>query len=1063
MVPQAAFRALRSNSNKAEDWLPSSYTESSDLSWFRDHFSSGSFLLCTWPGCTLGNTDQLDSLVGKLSKHLVPEEFSAAGGPEQTASQTTIKDNQWFRKFITGPSMIAELGQAPLSLSAHDAAVRLEGSLVGPRKTDGKGELLGELLDDASRQTCLVIYLSPEGYHSNKHMRMACEEIERLAVEECGVPKESFCLGGPPADNVAIDQSAEESFTRLSSVSALVGLVLAFWCYRSLRLTGIVVSVGAMSANVALAIVSYYGVVEVLFGGLTVPHLGTMDAVMMTMPAVVYVLGVSGAVHIVNYYIDMRREHGILGAAERAARVAWTPCALAAITTAVGLGSLATSDIVPIKKFGAFTAVAVLTTLAVMFTVLPVFLHRFPPKLRAPRPKSPGNGLMSGGLVSEILHRLQAAGQFIVVRHNLVAVCGIAVMLFAGFGLLRLESSVRVLKLLDSEADLISDYAWIEENLANVVPMEVVLTIPNEKCREPNEHAEADGQRYRMSMVERLNLVRRLVSHIEELPAVSRTISAATFAPEPSGGRETYSVNKALQENRESLDDYLRNEMATTDPETAGPETANGRQLWRIAARVAAIQDVDYGEFVGQIQGLVAPVLLAHKQRDSLVEQLHANDKQLGGSKLCVLFYEVAREGEQATIPPAMIPPATIPPENTPARILGELLQESGIRQRVEGQRGQLSFYNLANLADSKMPKEERTKIVELLQSQDAVVLAGQIDSSLLELLSKHNISKIDLTNLPTEEGSAAIAATGTEAPRSIRAVYTGIVPLVFKTQRQLLVSLTQSMIWAVVLIAAVMAFVLRNPIAGALSMIPNVFPVVLIFGFLGWIGTKIDIGIMMTASVALGVAVDDTVHFLTWFRRGTRQGLNRRDATWLAYERCAAAMTQTTLIAGLGLAVFAFSSFTPTQQFGTMMITMLAAALIGDLVLLPAILCGPLGRAFAGSAPKQKPEQKNETSTGPTDIQRLPVHTNSKSSDSQSSDSQNSDSQNSDSHSDEPDSVAPSNGVSPNSDPNSDPNNGEPSTPPVRRMDEMELNSPNHSKLRQRLQGFRRDSSRSE
>ena len=59
-------------------------------------------------------------------------------------------------------------------------------------------------------------------------------------------------------------------------------------------------------------------------------------------------------------------------------------------------------------------------------------------------------------------------------------------------------------------------------------------------------------------------------------------------------------------------------------------------------------------------------------------------------------------------------------------------------------------------------------------------------------------------------------------------------------------------------------------------------------------------------------------------------------------------AMTQTTLIGGLGLAVFAFSTFTPTQRFGVMMVTLLAAALVGDLILLPALLAGPLGRFFA-------------------------------------------------------------------------------------------------------------------
>lgn len=180
------------------------------------------------------------------------------------------------------------------------------------------------------------------------------------------------------------------------------------------------------------------------------------------------------------------------------------------------------------------------------------------------------------------------------------------------------------------------------------------------------------------------------------------------------------------------------------------------------------------------------------------------------------------------------------------------------------------------------------------------------------------------------------------------------MVPLVYKTQRQLLISLNESIMWATVLIAVVMMFLLKSPMAGLISMIPNVFPIVIIFGALGWLGIKVDIGIMMTASVALGVAVDDTIHFLTWFRRGIKIGLGRVQAVMLAYDRCAMAMLQTTLIGGLGLAVFATSTFTPTQQFGYLMISMLGAALVGDLLLLPAILASPLGVFFGGSISKE-------------------------------------------------------------------------------------------------------------
>ena len=123
---------------------------------------------------------------------------------------------------------------------------------------------------------------------------------------------------------------------------------------------------------------------------------------------------------------------------------------------------------------------------------------------------------------------------------------------------------------------------------------------------------------------------------------------------------------------------------------------------------------------------------------------------------------------------------------------------------------------------------------------------------------------------------------------QGIEARYTGMVPLVYKTQHELMRGLVNSLISAFGLIAIVMIIVLRSPSAGMLSMIPNVFPVICIFGFMGWAGLLVDIGAMMTASVALGVAVDDTMHYLAWFRQGLDEGHDdRKGAAMLAYERC--------------------------------------------------------------------------------------------------------------------------------------------------------------------------------
>ncbi len=173
------------------------------------------------------------------------------------------------------------------------------------------------------------------------------------------------------------------------------------------------------------------------------------------------------------------------------------------------------------------------------------------------------------------------------------------------------------------------------------------------------------------------------------------------------------------------------------------------------------------------------------------------------------------------------------------------------------------------------------------------------------------------------------------------------VVPIVYKAQRELLQSLIESTLWSFLTITPLMMFVSRSVRAGAVAMIPNIVPVVCIFGAMGWLNIAIDIGSMMSASIALGVAVDDTIHFLSWFRSDLQKLGDRRSAAIQAYKRCAIPTLQAALISGIGLSVFAFSTFTPTQRFGWLMLTILIAGLISELVVLPALIASPLGVVF--------------------------------------------------------------------------------------------------------------------
>lgn len=183
--------------------------------------------------------------------------------------------------------------------------------------------------------------------------------------------------------------------------------------------------------------------------------------------------------------------------------------------------------------------------------------------------------------------------------------------------------------------------------------------------------------------------------------------------------------------------------------------------------------------------------------------------------------------------------------------------------------------------------------------------------------------------------------------------VVTGMVPLFLETQQAVLTSLIKSFILAFVVIGAVISIVLKSGRAGLMTMLPNVLPVSTVFGAISWFNIKVDIGTMITASVALGIAVDGTLHLLTWFRDGIKRGLTQGESVIAALGHCGPALFQTSVAVGIGLAVLAPAELLLISRFGWLMATMIVTALFADLVLLPALLAGWLGRVIANADQK--------------------------------------------------------------------------------------------------------------
>ncbi len=178
-----------------------------------------------------------------------------------------------------------------------------------------------------------------------------------------------------------------------------------------------------------------------------------------------------------------------------------------------------------------------------------------------------------------------------------------------------------------------------------------------------------------------------------------------------------------------------------------------------------------------------------------------------------------------------------------------------------------------------------------------------------------------------------------------------GTYRLFGEAQQLLMRELMKTFLLAFLLITPCTIFFLRNVRLGLLAIVGSLFPIIVFFGMLGILEIRIDIATMVIASVAFGIAVDDTIHFLTSLERGERR--NRRgeirDILDYAFRQSGAAIIKTSLIIALGMLAFLISDFGPSRRFAVFTSIVLLLAVVGDLILLPALIAGPL-RKFFGS-----------------------------------------------------------------------------------------------------------------
>ncbi|NNE00864.1 MAG: hypothetical protein HKN47_26415, partial [Pirellulaceae bacterium] len=234
--------------------------------------------------------EAFETVVATALQEVADEHFDGDVNAIASAS-SQIKSDAWYNVYDTANVEPPPRTTCVLVTLTDVAKDNLSFAIGRGVMGSPRGRLL-ELAQESGVQPASPPSMAPPPFNK--------KDVESVA----GLP--ALRMGGPPVDNVAIDEEGTITLARLVGYSILVGIILSYLCFASFKITIMVFIVGGTSAMLSMSFVWWTD--------------GRVDAILMSMPSLVYVLGLSGAIHVINYYRDEVRARGKTGAAGRALR-----------------------------------------------------------------------------------------------------------------------------------------------------------------------------------------------------------------------------------------------------------------------------------------------------------------------------------------------------------------------------------------------------------------------------------------------------------------------------------------------------------------------------------------------------------------------------------------------------------------------------------------------------------------------------------------------------------------------------------------------------------------------
>ena len=181
----------------------------------------------------------------------------------------------------------------------------------------------------------------------------------------------------------------------------------------------------------------------------------------------------------------------------------------------------------------------------------------------------------------------------------------------------------------------------------------------------------------------------------------------------------------------------------------------------------------------------------------------------------------------------------------------------------------------------------------------------------------------------------------------------TGYYVLLTRLIESVLADQWKAFLVATIVVLGMMIVAIRDLKLTAVTMFPNIFPSLILFGVMGLLGVKVNMGAAMIAAVSIGLSVDSSIHYTMFYQRLRREGMPCDVALAKSQSSVGRAAVYSTLALTVGFATLCVSDFVPTIYFGVLVSLSMIGGLMGNLLVLPVLIRLVDGGHRSVAAPK--------------------------------------------------------------------------------------------------------------